>query len=150
MKTSLAILLTIVVLSPLSVSAREFSELTIETVPRISHVQEKCNSKTKELNGCFVKETDTVYVRESLDPKFFMMVYLHEIGHFYTEDTDRKILRKLFSEGKKGYREESADDFVFWMFAPYLLSEEKNEFFESLGVDRLAVLQSLQNNWPYN
>lgn len=128
-------------------SRAEASELTVEIVPRISHLQEKCNSKTKELNGCFIKDTDTVYVRRSLDPKFFMMVYFHEVGHYYTEDIELKELRKTFPSKKKNPREQVADDFAIWMTAPYLLSEKKLEFFDGLGVDHSHAVDLLVENW---
>lgn len=125
-------------------------DLTITVVPKEKILEKECNWKKRgTLNGCFINADDHIFIRSNMDRKDYVMVFYHEIGHYYTEEFRLSELRPLFEERRETGREPAADDFAIYMVAPWLLTPEKLAFFEGLQVDRERVQALLMENWPY-
>lgn len=131
------------------VKNRDLADLEISVLKKQRTLKIVCDYEYKRitLNGCFKKADDKVYLRSDMDQTEFMMVFYHEVGHFYTENYKLAELRPIFRTPRDPGRENAAEDFALWMTTPFLLSKEKIAFFESLGVDKEKVNALLMENW---
>lgn len=151
MKVGVFLLSLLILFSPLGVSAADIGDLDIKIVSKQKTLKAICNHEEDRstLNGCYNRKWDKIFLRSNLDNKEFVMVFYHEVGHFYTEELGVSELELFTGKKRSSERENVADDFAIWMTTPFLLPPEKMAFFNALGVNKEEVHALLIREWPY-
>jgi len=83
--------------------------------------------------ACFLPSTETIYISATAAPVAIPFLFLHEYGHYLTQDVPDAQLRAMFG-GASNYEAEetAANAFYTYVEIPYGMPANQKEFFTNL------------------
>jgi len=138
MNSKFIVLLLALIILPISSQARSISELNGINLVSYKEINDLCLQIEgyDPISGCYISQTDNIYIREDLPQGRFLFVLWHEIGHFFMNGTTSEQFEEVFNPTPaKRFNvtmpEIAADTYALYMMGGYV-PENQVDFFKGI------------------
>jgi len=130
--------LILLILIPISVQARDISELKFIKLASYEEINSYCLQPEEydPVSGCYLA-TEEIYLRNDLPLERFIFVFWHEIGHFFMKGITDEQFGEVFNPtpqklGATIISEVAADTFALWIMGGKVPKVQKEFFIQAI------------------
>lgn len=125
--------------APHAVFARSIGDLHVHLVANSQELDQACSKYTgasgPDVYACFLNSPrNDIYIRTDLKSFDFRFVFLHELGHFFLQDSEAQlpaVFSHITNYPGTGYspHEAAANEFAWWVILPSLVTPAEQKIF---------------------